>query len=156
MTASGAGFTAKPSSPQTSAATCSRMPSAPQGGIRRGAVVGRDDRDPPALGAQPPKIAPRSAEWYGQGRRIGDQPRRGRRTAAAAMLGHQRRRTRATVSSMPAIGPVASGPRVRRVRSWSVETDRREDVRRHRPADDVVQPGSELALPSRPTSRGNR
>ena len=51
-TGSGAGFIAKPSSPQTIASTCVADAERAQGRVGRGAVVGRDDGDPPPAAAE--------------------------------------------------------------------------------------------------------
>ena len=69
---------------------------------------------------------------------------------AAATLGHQRRRTAATVSWMPAIVAVARGPPARHATGRRVEADRREHVPRDRPAGRRLEPRPELARPAAP------
>ena len=89
-------------------------------------------------------------ERYGQRRRVGDQPRRGRRTAGG-------RDARAPAAQDACDGLLDAGHGRRRERSAGrhapgrgVEADRREDVRRHGPPDDVVQAGAQLARPAAP------
>ena len=156
-TGSGAGFIGNPSSPQTIASTASRTPRARSVASvgARSSVVTTAIRRPPSRSA--PKRAGRSASGHGQRDRVRARTRpppspvaRRRRwgTSAAGRV--------ATISSMPAIVAVASGPPAATRPVDGIEADRREHVRRDRAAGRPPPGASRARAPSRPTSRGSR